>query len=225
MYGLIDVLLLCCHQEIAMHGHNESSESANRGNFIEILTVLAKHDPIIQERLSTGPRNAMYTSPQVQNTLLCIMGEIVQHKICASFKKACYYSILADKMKDVSSHEQLSIVVRYVDVETGIVHERFLTYVEAKSQNPESLAAYILDTLSKFGIDHKFIVSQGYDGASVMSGQCSGVQQHIKNEASQAMYIHCYAHCLNLVLVDSTKINADTTNFFILLEALCFSHN
>ena len=95
-----------------------------------------------------------------------------------------------------------------------------MTYVEAKSQNAESLAAYILDTLSKFGLDHKFIVSQGYDGASVMSGQCCGVQQCIKNEAPQAMYIHCYAHCLNLVLVDSTRINADATNFFILLEAL-----
>ena len=82
MYELIDVLLLCCHLEIAMHGHNESSESANRENFIEILTVLAKHDPIIQEKLSTWPCNAMYTLSQVQNTLLCIMGEIVQQNLC-----------------------------------------------------------------------------------------------------------------------------------------------
>ena len=74
------------------------------------------------------------------------MGEIVQQRICASIKKACYYSVLADETKDVSSREQLSIVVRYIGVETGIVYERFSTYVEAKSQNAKSLAAYILDT-------------------------------------------------------------------------------
>ena len=44
-----------------MRWHNESGESANTGNFNEILTVLAKHDQIIQERLSSGPRNSMYT--------------------------------------------------------------------------------------------------------------------------------------------------------------------
>ena len=220
MKGIIDVLLLCCHQEIAMRGHNESDESANRGNFVEILHVLARHDPIIQERLNNGPRNAMYTSPQVQNILLSIMAELVQQKICLATKKAGYYSILADETKDISKCEQLSIVIRYVEVETGIVYERFLTYVEAKSQTAESLSAYILDTLSKFGLDYNFMVSQGYDGASVMSGHCSGVQQRIKNVAPQAMYIHCYAHCLNLVLVDCAKINTDAANFFMLIEAL-----
>ncbi len=168
----------------------ESSESTNRGNFYEILTVLAKHDSIIQERLSNGPRNAMYTSPMIQNTMLSIMAEIVQRKICDSVKKASFYSILADETKDVSRHEQLSIVVRYVDAKVGKVYERFLTYVEAKSQNAESLSTCILDTSSKYGLDTKYIVSQGYDGASVMSGRCSGVQQRIKNVAPQAMYIH-----------------------------------
>ena len=220
MRSIIDVLLLCCQQEISLRGHKESIESANRGNFCELLTVLAKHDPIIQDRLSNGPRNATYTSPMIQNTVLSIMAENVQRQICDSVKKAGFYSILADETKDAGRHEQLSIVVRYVDVKLGKVYERFLTYVEAKSQNAESLSSYILDTLSKYGLDTKHIVSQGYDGASVMSGRCSGVQQIIKNVAPQAMYIHCYAHCLNLVLVDTTKINTDASSFFVLLEAL-----
>ena len=67
--------------------------------------------------------------------------------MCISVKKASYYSVLADETKNVSRREQLSIVVKYVYVETGIVHERFLTYAEAKLQNAESLAAYILDTV------------------------------------------------------------------------------
>ena len=51
-----------------------------------------------------------------------------------------------------------------------------------------------------------------------MSGHCSGVQQLIA--APMAVYIHCYAHCLNLVLVDSTKTVPEASEFFALLEML-----
>ena len=47
-------------------------------------------------------------------------------------------------------------------------------------------------------------MSQGYDGPSVMSEKCSGVQQLITAVVPMAVYVNCYAHCLNLVLVDST---------------------
>ena len=84
----------------------------------------------------------------------------------------------------------------------------------------ESLASYILETLKKYQLDAKLMVSQGYDGASVMSGRCSGVQMRIKEHAPHAIYIHCHAHVLNLVLVDSVKAIPEAAEFFALLEAL-----
>ena len=68
----------------------------------------------------------------------------------------------------------------YVDPKTAVIYERLLTFVEAQSLNAESLSTYMLDTLRHHGLDPERIVSQGYDGASVMSGCCKGVQQHIK---------------------------------------------
>ena len=53
-----------------------------------------------------------------------------------------------------------------------------------------------------------------------MSGCCSGVQQRIRAVAPMAVYIHCYAHCLNLVLVDSTESVPEAAEFFALLEIL-----
>ena len=53
-----------------------------------------------------------------------------------------------------------------------------------------------------------------------MSGRCSGVQQRIRAVAPMAVYVHCYAHCLNLVLVDSTKSVPEAAEFFALLEIL-----
>ena len=53
-----------------------------------------------------------------------------------------------------------------------------------------------------------------------MSGKCSGVQKRIKEIAPEATYVHCYAHCLNLALVDSTKHMSDAKDFFALMETL-----
>ena len=107
-------------------------------------------------------------------------------------------------------------------------NEQFLTYVPAPNLTTESLSQYILDTLRKHQLDHKCIVSQGYDGASVMSGHCSGVQARIREVAPQAIYIYCNAHCLNLALVDSVKAFRDASEFFALLETLyvfCLQQN
>ena len=46
-----------------------------------------------------------------------------------------------------------------------------------------------------------------------------GVQARLKVFAPNAVYIHCYAHILNLVLVDSVKAIPDATCFFSLLES------
>ena len=215
-----EVLLLCSRQEIAIRGHRESSDSMNRGNFLEILHLIAEHDPIIKHRIEHGPRNATYTSPEIQNILLNIMANLVKDQICNAVKQAGVYSILADESKDCSKTEQLAIVLKYVNINTATQHEHFLTYIKAASQTAESLSAYILAELKQHGLNPADIVSQGYDGASVMSGRCSGVQTRIKEVASMAVYVHCYAHCLNLVLVDSTKSVPQASEFFALLELL-----
>lgn len=62
----------------------------------------------------------------------------------------------------------------------AIIHENFLTYIQATSLTAESLAAYLVDTLRECQLDPESIVSQGYDGASVKSGRCSGVQQRFR---------------------------------------------
>lgn len=75
---------------------------------------------------------------------------------------------------------------------------------------------HILDTLKNNGLGPTAIVSQPYDGASVMSGICSGVQQRIKEVSPEAIYVHCYTHCLNLALVDSTKHASDAADLLLL---------
>lgn len=75
---------------------------------------------------------------------------------------------MADETKDCSKKEQLSVVIRYID-EKACIHEHFLTYVEALDLTAEGLSNLILATLDEYQLDCSLMVSQGYDGASVMS--------------------------------------------------------
>ena len=217
---LIQILLLCAQQEIGLRGHREGSNAKNKGNFLEILHLVASHDPIVQQRLSGGPRNAIYTSPEIQNSLIHIMGELVTKTVCSEVHDAGVFSVLADETKDCSKSEQMAIVLRYVNIKEATIHERFLTYVQVSDLDAKSLSDYILTTLKSHHLDLHALISQGYDGASVMSGRCSGVQQRIMDIAPQAIYVHCFAHVLNLVLVDCAKNVTCASEFFALLESL-----
>ena len=83
----------------------------NRGNFLELLHLVAKHDSVVRQKFSNSPKNAIYASPDIQSDLIHIKTSMVRSKKCSEVKKAFYYSILADETKDCSKMEQLSIVV------------------------------------------------------------------------------------------------------------------
>ena len=215
-----DVLLTCCKQDIAICGHRETDESTNRGNFMELVTLLSRYDSVVCDRLRKGPRNSLYTSHGIQNTIISIMGSIVRQQICTSVQRAGYFSVLVDETKDLSKNEQMSISVRYLDPDTPTIRERFLSFVFAPSLTADHLSQYIVSTLSLFNLNLSSIVSQGYDGAAVMSGCASGVQKRIRELAPQAIYVHCHAHCLNLVLVDCVKSLTQASDFFAVVQSL-----
>ena len=215
---VIELLLFCASQEIGFRGHREL-KALNRGNFLELLHLISRHDPAIQARLNEGPKNAIYTSHDILNELLHILPNAVRKIICQGVADAGYFSILADESRDSSKDEQMSFVVRFVGSD-GSIQEHFLTYIHAKGLNAESLASYIQDLLHLYDFDTTTLVSQGYDGASIMSGVCSGVQKRVRQFAPYAIYNHCYAHVLNLVLVDSVKSVRSALEFFTLLEVL-----
>ena len=55
---------------------------------------------------------------------------------------------------------------------------------------------------------------QGYDGASVMAGEVSGVATQILRQQPKAMYYHCKAHNLNLVVSSTCKQVSEIGNLF-----------
>nr|CAD39903.2 OSJNBa0065B15.7 [Oryza sativa Japonica Group] len=66
----------------------------------------------------------------------------------------------------------------------------------------------------------KQVRGQGYDGASNMRGEFNGLQSLIMREYSSAYYVHCFAHQLQLVLVDIVRKHKDVSDFFTKISIL-----
>ena len=102
--------------------------------------------------------------------------------------------MIADEARDVSKKEQLSLCLRYVNKQLE-VNERFVGFSDLCDLDAKALAEKIVARLQVLGLDIKQCVAQCYDGASVMSGQVSGVQQRLREIVGNGcVYIHCHAH-------------------------------
>lgn len=110
---LTDSLIYFARQELPTRGHDESLVSENRGNFKELLDLVARHSDNFLRISNQRPGNATYTSPDIQNELLELCAEQVVEKIIAQVKESKYFSIMADETTDTSKHTQLSMFLRY----------------------------------------------------------------------------------------------------------------
>ena len=142
--SIAETLLQTSCLKIALRGHDESKSSVNRGNFLEIFSVIARYDPLVQGYIDDGPKNATCLFPDIQNSIIQIMGRMIRRTICDEVRQSGYFSLMADETKDMSKQEQLAIVVRYVDKE-GNNNERFITFVQATNLNAESLSKKIMN--------------------------------------------------------------------------------
>ncbi len=217
---IIEVLLYCALQELPLRGHRKGENSINKGNFLELIDVISNHDTVVKNKLHLGPRNAIYTSHGIQDELIKIIGNKVVQRICEQVKEAGFYSIIADESRDSSKQEQMSLAVRYVDMSDGSVNEHFLTFIQAERLDASSLSSYIKQLFTKYDFDFNKMVSQGYDGVSVMSGRCSGVQTKSTRVCPLRSIYPLLCACIDLVLVDSVKSVSFASEFFTLLEAL-----
>lgn len=48
-------------------------------------------------------------------------------------------------------------------------------------------------------------IGQCYDGAAAMKGRRTGLKARVQQENAKAIYIHCYAHTLQLAVQDSSR--------------------
>jgi len=223
---LIDIISYLARQGKALRGDDESAESSNQGNFLELVKMFSQYDSVLKLHLDhvkekkVGKKKSWVSllSNRTQNYLIKALATFTRREIGKEMKEANIYSILVDETTDVSHCEQVSFVVRYV-FEMD-VKERFLQVCNVSRTTGEEMEKTVLDLLQSNDLEIENMRGQGYDGAANMSGQYKGLQSRILQHNAMALYVHCHAHCLNLVLVESAKSSLHFITFFNLVEKL-----
>ncbi|XP_059638073.1 uncharacterized protein LOC132279995 [Cornus florida] len=160
----IDAVRWLTYQACAFRGHDESLQSSNRGNFIEMVKAFASYnDDVARIVLENAPKNAKYTSPQIQKEILHIVSRKVR-------------SILVDEARDESKREQMALVLRYVDKD-GFLQERFFDLVHVKDTTSLNLKKDLCAVLSHYNLDIHNLRGQGYDGTSNMRGEWNDLDE------------------------------------------------
>lgn len=226
---LLDVILFLARQNLPLRGHREGISSDNRGNFLELVNLLSKYDPVLKEHMiriehaiacTKSKRVDSYLSKDIQNEFISLLGREVKNNILDDIKKAKYFGIIFDSTPDISHVDQMSYVIRYVHIEGDQVEvkESFLGFFSIAGKTAVELTENILTQLKSDNLDIHLCRAQGYDNAATMAGVHGGVQSIIKEHNPKALFMPCANHSLNLCGVHSFRSVSSSVTFFGTVE-------
>nr|KAJ0197245.1 hypothetical protein LSAT_V11C700350310 [Lactuca sativa] len=177
----IDTVRWLTFQACALQGHDESPNSKNHGNFLQLLKLIASYnDEVANVILEKAPYNSKYTSREIQKEILSIIANKVRKHIRSEVGDS-YFCVMVDESQDESKKEQM------VDVE-GIIHERFLDLVHVRDTLSLTLKTNMWRQLLHYQFDVSKICGQGYNGAICASSKRHDELQKAKeNEIEQLL--------------------------------------
>jgi hypothetical protein len=75
---------------LSFRGHREIIRQSNSGNFLSIIQLLARYDPVLKELLEQQQGSVKYLSPAIQHKIIYIIAKWVQCDIQVAVF-LCYY--------------------------------------------------------------------------------------------------------------------------------------
>ena len=224
MIAITEVLLMLGQRGLPLRGNWNAASKSEDGNFNYFVHWKATMDEVLKNHLDTAPKNARYLSPHIQNELLACIKSAVRERIVQKAAQSRFFSIMADETTDSATKEQLSVCIRYLErTDHGCdVKEDFVCFAELEQADAKTIADTLTDELKCLsGLNMQKLRGQGFDGASVMSGNITGVQARIKQLYPKAKYFtHCANHRINLVVVASCKSVPEIRNFMDCLQQI-----
>ncbi|XP_064077661.1 uncharacterized protein LOC135195332 [Macrobrachium nipponense] len=119
---IFDVVLTLGERGLSFQGESSMIGDTNNGNFLGIIELLSRFDPILQDHVSKvreaqkdGKRlQAHYLSYSSQNEFIQLCAEKVKDCILNERDQAKYYSIMVDATPGMSHTEQSTFILRYL---------------------------------------------------------------------------------------------------------------
>ena len=129
-----------------------------------------------------------------------VMSDDMLRGVIENIKSAKFYAYMADETCDISNTEQLTNFVRWVD-DDFCEHEDFIGLHSVDKTNADYLVSIGENICTVYNLEFQNMLGQAYDGASNVKGHKSGVKTQILAKNERALFVHCYAHSLNLATI------------------------
>ena len=145
LHSVVKAIKFLCKQYLPLRGHREDSNSKNQRNFFETSKLLAKYNAVIKKHLSviqlSSKGMTTYLSPTIHNELIELLGKKVKHLILEEIKAAKYFSILLDSTPDVSHIDLMTLIVRYIKVDSSEIQikKSFLNFFPLHRKNADEI--------------------------------------------------------------------------------------
>lgn len=124
-------------------------------------------------------------------------------------QKAPCYAIAIDESCDIVDAEQMSVFVRFFDVESTVFREELLAILPFKGKTRgEDLFKTFEDFMVKSNISYDKIVSISTDGAPAMIGKEKGLVKRIRDKNAKILSYQCIIHQTSLC----SKLSATLKN-------------
>ncbi|KYN09339.1 Zinc finger MYM-type protein 1, partial [Trachymyrmex cornetzi] len=210
---IFSTILVLARQGLALRG-NENDENSH---FKQLLNMRAEDVPELKRWLNRS--SYTFTSHQIVDEILTMMADTVVRQLLQEIKAARHFSILIDETADISRSEQVSVCFRIAsdDLKSS---EIFLGFYKAENTMAETLFKIVQDVFARYDLDFEKLRGQCYDGATNMSGQLTGLQTRIRELEPRALFVHCNAHNLSLVVQDGIENVLPIKNFVGIVREL-----
>lgn len=221
MTAIVETIIFLIENEVGFRGNWDEEQHKEDGIFQNLFEFKLKDNEYLRECQECMPRNATYTSPEIQNEIISIIAQVVRKAIIEEINTSDvpHFSLLSDGTKDRKNQEFISIVIRYVRHAKPI--ESLLCFKTTKEFDAKTQADLLLKTLTECSLEWKKLLSQCYDGANVMSGDNGGIQRIIQETLSRIIpYVHCFNHKVHLVVIAALDSNCIVRLFFDTLRVI-----
>ncbi|PWA78480.1 zinc finger MYM-type protein 1 [Artemisia annua] len=173
---IISVVKFLSKHNLAFRGTNEKLYKKSNGNFLGLIEMLQEFDPVIKEHVRRITRDDMhvhYLGHTIQNELILLLAHEIKSEIIKKVKQAKYFSVILDCTPDTSHQEQMSLILRYVNVSSTCVstEESFLGFPNVDETTGKRLFDITQDELKSLDLDIDDVCGQGYDNGSNMKGR------------------------------------------------------